>query len=533
MTGLRVATYSRVSTAEQVSSGTSLADQRARLAAAVVARGGVHVGHFEDAGISGALDHRPGLDALRADVAAGLVDVVMATKIDRVSRSAVGLLNLVDQLRGQGCHLVLIDEGLDTSTPAGDLTSGVLGVIGGWERRRIAERTKQGRLSAAATQGRFVGSTPPFGYRAVPRADGPGKQLVIDHDAAATIRALFRHLVLEGYPGEHVAARLNEHGHRPPGVGRWTAEHVQRWARRPEPLRAASGIWVFSGVAVPIPAILSPAEAALWEHWQSSRRRAQHARGPYLLSGYLFMPCGRVAMGRTAGTQRPTYSCRMHYLPASNPERHQGCLNVGRDITDDAVTQQIRTILTNPDLLSAIAARRLQDPPEVGDVAALVEQLAALDRQIHHDATALRGHGFTGPALAAALADLNTEHTHLTQALNSAQARHARTLRTSTTQRHHHLVAALRQSADTLDDTDLRGLLDVLDTRITITSYRQCHHCHGSGYLPLTPGSGRRFPQTCPHCLKGRNPNLTIEIDDITALALSNHPGQTPTPRAS
>ena len=84
----------------------------------------------------------------------------MATKIDRVSRSAIGLLDLIEQLRAHNCHLVLIDEGLDTSTSAGDLTSGLLGVIGGWERRRIAERTTAGRRAAAEHDGRFVGSPP-------------------------------------------------------------------------------------------------------------------------------------------------------------------------------------------------------------------------------------------------------------------------------------------------------------------------------------------------------------------------------------
>lgn len=187
MITLRIVTYARVSTAEQVAMGTSLEDQRTRLRAAVLARAGEHIGHFEDAGVSGSLARRPGLDALRQEVLQGGVDLAIATKIDRVSRSALGLLNLVEELRGHGCHLVLIDEGLDTSTPAGDLTSGVLGVIGGWERRRIAERTKQGRINVAG-EGRFVASTPPFGYQVVSAPDGRGKRLAVQEEAARTIR---------------------------------------------------------------------------------------------------------------------------------------------------------------------------------------------------------------------------------------------------------------------------------------------------------------------------------------------------------
>ncbi|WP_169744217.1 recombinase family protein [Knoellia aerolata] len=187
---VRVVTYARVSTAEQVEKGTSLPDQRRRLAAAVTARAAVLVEHFDDAGVSGALHSRPGLDRLLARVEAGGVDALMATKIDRISRSAVGLLNLVEKLREHGCHVVLIDEGLDTSTPAGDLTFGVLGVIGGWERRRISERTQQSRRAAAQNEGRFVSSTPPFGYRVVSAPSKRGKRLVTDDAQAETIRTI-------------------------------------------------------------------------------------------------------------------------------------------------------------------------------------------------------------------------------------------------------------------------------------------------------------------------------------------------------
>src|ERR1044072_2843565 len=58
---MRVATYARVSTSDQVDTGTSLADQERRLLAAVTARDGSHEGHFVDAGVSGASASRPGL----------------------------------------------------------------------------------------------------------------------------------------------------------------------------------------------------------------------------------------------------------------------------------------------------------------------------------------------------------------------------------------------------------------------------------------------------------------------------------------
>ena len=208
----RKATYARVSTADQADTGTSLADQERRLRAAVTARAGQHVAHFADAGVSGSLDCRPGLDALRQAVADRDVDVVMATKIDRVSRSAIGLLDLIEQLRAHNCHLVLIDEGLDTSTSAGDLTSGLLGVIGGWERRRIAERTTAGRRAAAEHDGRFVGSTPPYGYTTAHAPNGKRKQLVIDPQQAQAVRAMYQLVVHDGIALTQAAEQLNHAG---------------------------------------------------------------------------------------------------------------------------------------------------------------------------------------------------------------------------------------------------------------------------------------------------------------------------------
>ncbi|WP_353952614.1 recombinase family protein [Knoellia sp. S7-12] len=517
----RIVTYARVSTAEQVSTGTSLEDQRTRLSAAVQARGGEHVGHFVDAGVSGSLTSRPGLDALRQEVSRGGVDLVIATKIDRVSRSALGLLNLVEELRGHGCHLVLIDEGLDTSTPAGDLTSGVLGVIGGWERRRIAERTKQGRLNAAV-EGRFVASTPPFGYRVVPAPDGRGKRLAVHDEDARTIRAMYEQLVVLGRDQQDVADYLNEANHRPPVRSHWTAESVGRWARRRQPLSTASGVWHFSGTAVAVPALLTPEQTANWARWQAGGRRTQQSRGPYLLSGFLQMPCGDAAMGRTAGSRRPTYSCRKHYLPRHDPERHDLCHNISRDVTDHAVREEITRLIAQPVVLGTLADRRLGRHSEASrTVASLMQGVADVEGAISRDASALRGQGFSGSALASALSPLRDEHARLTAELTTMQRQITRRAVGTDPMMRKHLIDALTTNLTAADDTTMRNLLGTLDARIHVIGYQPCSTCTGTGYLAFAPGSTRHPPQTCRHCLKGRNPDLRIELDDIAALALT------------
>lgn len=523
---VRIATYARVSTTDQVDTGTSLADQERRLRAAVTARDGHLVDHFTDAGVSGVLDSRPGLDRLRKTVNAGGVDLLMATKIDRVSRSAVGLLALIEELRHANCHLVLIDEGLDTSTAAGDLTSGLLGVIGGWERARIAERTKAGRRAAAETEGRFVGSTPPFGYQAVPATSGRGMRLDVHDAQAATVRRLFEIVVVHKTPLPLAVTALNQEGHHTPRGQPWTLESLARWVMRREPLRAAGGIWVFDGIDTQIPAILTPAQLWAWQEWQDDRRRpGDRTRGPYLLAGMVTMPCGRTAMGRTAGRQTPTYSCRRHYLPKGDPQRHDRCTNISCPLLDEVVTDHIRTDLAHVDLLREAARQRLHPSPDTDTdtTPSLRSQLRQVEKCLTEEARLFRAQGYSGPTLVAVLQPLHEQRQALTRQITRTQ-RQARSHNNQSNQDTEtaHLAHQMRDGIRHATPHTWRQILRTLQVNVTINSYRTCPTCGGSGYLPLPPGNGRRYPPSCQACLHGNVPNLTIEYDDITAIALLN-----------
>jgi DNA invertase Pin-like site-specific DNA recombinase len=517
-----VATYARVSTADQAGTGTSLADQERRLRAAVVARGARLVDHFVDAGISGAIDSRAGLDRLRQAARDGQVNVLMATKIDRVSRSAVGLLALIEELRKCNCHLVLIDEGLDTSTAAGDLTSGLLGVIGGWERRRIAERTKAGRRAAAEIEGRFVGSTPPFGFRVAASPGGKGKRLAVDDNQASTVRRMYVLLVVEQRSVAVAAQFLNHDGRLTPSGKRWTIESLGRWSLREDPLRVASGIWVFDGIEVRVPPILSPSEVTNWRAWQDERRQpGRRPRGPYLLSGMVTMPCGRAAMGRTAGRQRPTYSCRQHYLPKGDPARHEQCLNVSCTSMDNAVLDHIQRALSQPDVLRQTARARLGLIGEEANIySRLVIELRECEESLAAEARLFRAQGYSGPALVAVLAPLHEKRLSLSKEL--AVARRHLGSQDSDQADVYKVVQMLRDGLADASRETWRELLKALLVRVGVDAFEGCPACTGSGYLPFEPGLGRRRPQNCSLCLKGSVPVLTIEFNDVAASEIAN-----------
>jgi DNA invertase Pin-like site-specific DNA recombinase len=137
--------YARVSTDEQ-----SLSLQLDALRAA-----GCEVIHEDKA--SGVLNGRKGLTAALERCAAG--DVLVVWKLDRLGRSLLDLVSLVEDLKGRGIGLkVLTGEGaaVDTTQPQGRMIFGILATLAEFERELIRERTKAG-MQAARTRGVRVG----------------------------------------------------------------------------------------------------------------------------------------------------------------------------------------------------------------------------------------------------------------------------------------------------------------------------------------------------------------------------------------
>ena len=159
----RIALYARVSTVEQ-----TVEPQLFALRGYAAARGFEVVEEYVDHGISGAKDRRPALDRLVADARRRRFDVLAITKLDRLARSVRHLTTLAAELEALGVGLVVLDQAIDTTTPAGRLLFNVLGSIAEFERDLIRERTTAG-LAAARRRGATLGRPRAFG----PRDAGP------------------------------------------------------------------------------------------------------------------------------------------------------------------------------------------------------------------------------------------------------------------------------------------------------------------------------------------------------------------------
>ena len=136
--------YLRVSTLEQAVSGAGLKAQRAAILAEAERRGWKVVAVIEDAGFSGKNLRRPGIEAALKALAEQRADVLIVSKLDRLSRSMLDFASLMQKATREHWGLVALDLGVDTSTPAGEAMAHVLATFAQFERRLIGQRTKEG-----------------------------------------------------------------------------------------------------------------------------------------------------------------------------------------------------------------------------------------------------------------------------------------------------------------------------------------------------------------------------------------------------
>src|SRR5438132_5366825 len=100
---------------------------------------------------------RPGLESLLAYAREG--DTLAVVRLDRLGRSLGELLTTVAMLKERGIALLSLEERIDTNSAAGELVFHVFGAIAHFERRLIAERTKDG-IAAARAKGKRPGRRP-------------------------------------------------------------------------------------------------------------------------------------------------------------------------------------------------------------------------------------------------------------------------------------------------------------------------------------------------------------------------------------
>ncbi len=161
-------------------------------------------GRYEDGAYSGGNLDRPALQQLLKDIDAGLVDVIVVYKIDRLTRSLADFAKLVEVFDTKKISFVAITQQFNTTTSMGRLTLNVLLSFAQFERELSSERVRD-KIAASRKKGKWTGGSVPLGY------DSVDKKLVVNKDEAKTVRLIFnRYLVLKSF--QKLVDELNEKG---------------------------------------------------------------------------------------------------------------------------------------------------------------------------------------------------------------------------------------------------------------------------------------------------------------------------------
>ena len=404
MHSLQIALYARVSSEQQAEAHT-IASQVAALRERVTTDGLVVPASMEflDDGYSGATLVRPALERLRDAAAAGGIDRLYVHSPDRLARKYAYQVLLVEELGRYGVEVVFLNRELGRS-PEDDLLLQVQGMRAEYERAKILERHRRGKLHAARSGAVNVLSGAPYGYRYVNKHDGGGQaRYDILPEEARVVRQVFTWVGRDRLSIGEVCRRLMQAGERT-RTGRLVWERSVVWAilknpaymgcaafgktrqgpLRPKlraqrgrplhPRRAMSDYDVPSPdwIHIPVPAIVEPEVfAAVQEQLEENRRHArQSQRGArYLLQGLLqCQHCGYAFYGKPLspsarkGRPRAYAYYRCVGTDAYRFGGHRLCPNtqVRTDRLELAVWQEVCTLLAHPERLAQEFTRRLQ-----------------------------------------------------------------------------------------------------------------------------------------------------------------------------
>lgn len=136
---------------------------------------------------SGKLASRPKLEEALRITRDG--DQLVITKLDRLGRSLEHLIALSGQLQTRGVDLVVLDQGIDTSTAVGRMFFQILGAIAEFEHALMSERTRDG-LAAARARGRTGGQKPKLMPRQAKIAQAMYDELGDDGRRAHTVQRI-------------------------------------------------------------------------------------------------------------------------------------------------------------------------------------------------------------------------------------------------------------------------------------------------------------------------------------------------------
>src|SRR5436309_2439527 len=347
---------------------------------------------FIDEGYSGSTVVRPALERLRDQAAAGAVDRLYVHSPDRLARRYAYQVLLVDGFQRAGLELVFLNHPIGR-TAEEDLLLQVQGTVAEYERAKLLERSRRGKLHAARRGAMSVLGGAPYGYRYVGKYAGAGEaRYEVVFEEARVVQQIFEWVGRDGRSIAEVCRRLKAEG-IPTRSGKHYWDRTTVWGMLKNPayrgaaafgktrvgelrprLRAARGqasqprraystydTCDTEQIAMAVPAFSDEAGfAAVQEQLTENQKRCrQQARGArHLLQGLLVCQCCGYAFYGKAVSLKSSRGRRRDYAyyrcVGSDAYRFGGqrvCRNrqVRTDLLEIAVWDDVRDLLAHPD----------------------------------------------------------------------------------------------------------------------------------------------------------------------------------------
>ncbi len=224
---MKLAIYARVSTEQQEKQETINSQLEALREYARVNNHEVHQ-EYTDEGYSGELLDRPALDHLRDDARKHLFEAVLVHSPDRLSRKYIYAGILQEELLKSGIPIIFLNRPDSKDTPEENLLAGVQGLIAEYEKAKILERTRRGRMHKARS-GILVGGLAPYGYHYV-KGEKVGRYEIVPEEAS-TVRLIFDLFLNKEMPIRAIARELTRRGIRPRQGIHWRASSLHKIIR--------------------------------------------------------------------------------------------------------------------------------------------------------------------------------------------------------------------------------------------------------------------------------------------------------------
>ncbi len=372
-----IAVYARVSTDRQENEKT--VENQLMVLREYVEKNSYNIAsEYVDEGWSGDILARPELDRLRMDAKNKMWDAVLVYDPDRIARRYSYQELIMDELKELGMEIIFIT----TASPKNSeekILHGVKGLFAEYERAKIAERFRLGKLHKVKS-GHVLVSQAPYGYNYVPRKELKHGYYEIYKQEAEVVKMMFSWVANDGMTIRGVIKKLQELNIRPRESKRgvWStstlstlfrnttyigeARYGRSYAVVPEkPIKnevykkikktsrklRPKEEWII----ISVPAII---DKELFEKVGRQLKTnyalcTRNKKNEYLLAGKIYCTCGR----RRAG-EGPMHGKHLYYRctdRVSNYPLPKKCQENGINarIADRAVWEKIKKLMSSPE----------------------------------------------------------------------------------------------------------------------------------------------------------------------------------------